>query len=235
MARYNIAEYTRSFITKKGLLKDNIPKDIYELARIVIHANCTGYRKTDALERLDSCLLETNSRAKRYGYCAYRFPVVIQLHERIMPVPADHPDYRWFVKEYQSVLRHEIAHLIAHYGCGESGHGATWKKIAIAMGDDGGRCGDGLMFGYDEVSKVYPNPKPVEYSCQDCGKLFCRSRRWAGTPRHHIECHKTKMKFGGYLLLTKHPDATATFEARQAFRRQFDLAWDHPVIEGMKD
>lgn len=218
MARYNIAKYAPSFIQPVGLLKDNIPQEIYLLAIEVINEHAiTNWRKAIAKAELNNFNLHTNSRARRYGQCDYGRRV-IQLHSRIMPVAEDHPDYVWYKKEYESTLKHEIAHLIAFHACGHSGHGAVWKKIDQAMGNDGVRCGDGKMFGYEDVATERKD-QCVHYQCQDCQYVYKRSKRWSGD-RWHIQCKQANLPNAGHLLLIKHPDMTNVQEAKRAWDRK---------------
>ncbi len=66
------------------------------------------------------------------------------------------------IKEIEATIKHEIAHAIAYIHFGHSGHGRIWKKVAIAIGDDGKRC-------YDSTKVVMPTGKYI-FECSSCHK-----------------------------------------------------------------
>lgn len=62
--------------------------------------------------------------------------------------------------EIESTIKHEVAHAIAYVYFNHTEHGKIWKKVAIAIGDDGKRC-------YDSAQVIMPKGKYI-FECTNC-------------------------------------------------------------------
>ena len=100
----------------------------------------------------------------------------ISIHENLFK-----PDQK---ANFISTLLHEVAHLIAIRIYKKYGHCPMWKKIARAIGDDGGRTAY-----YEGVIDIKHN---YTYTCLDCGYVYKTQRKLKNmTYRKHKGCqHK---------------------------------------------
>jgi len=97
--------------------------------------------------------------------------------------------------EFRDTLFHEIAHLIAYYGCDDQGHGAKWRKIFADLGyPHGKRCHSlGRLRGTTgkrRTRRVYV------YECNGCGHETRRRRKF-NDPKlwHHRGCTDIDSRF----------------------------------------
>jgi len=97
--------------------------------------------------------------------------------------------------EFRDTLFHEIAHMIAYYGCDDNGHGRDWKKIFGDLGyPHGKRCHSlGRLRGTTgkrRTRTVYV------YQCNGCAYSTERRRKWRDPGLwHHRGCIDRKSRF----------------------------------------
>lgn len=102
---------------------------------------------------LGSWSVKFDNAKKRAGLCSYL--------ERSISLSKHFIELNSF-EEIEKIIKHEIAHAISHVYFGHSGHGRVWKRVAIAIGDDGQRC-------YDSTKVAMPKGKYV-LECPNCHK-----------------------------------------------------------------
>lgn len=98
----------------------------------------------------------------RLGCCKRRKMKITLSHHYVCLNPA--PDI-------QDTILHEIAHALVPRTVENRPHGPIWRKIALAIGCNGERCGEAKMLPPKEPQHVYT------YACTNCGKAYWRRRR----------------------------------------------------------
>jgi len=140
-----------------------------------------------------------------YGYTIGKLSMT-ELHRvDVDSESAGHASYRWnrvdvhtYIfhgdvpeGEFRDTLFHEVAHLIAGYGCGDRHHGKMWRKVFADLGYPGGeRC---HSLGRLRGTTGKPRTRTVyEYECKGCGSIWT-SRRKVSAPDNwrHKGCHGT--------------------------------------------
>lgn len=96
---------------------------------------------------------EFDNAKKRAGCCSY-MTRTISLSKHFVQLNS--------FEEIEGTIKHEIAHALGHIHFGASGHCKRWKRVAIAIGDDGQRC-------YDSKKVSMPKGKYV-FACMNCSK-----------------------------------------------------------------
>lgn len=169
----------------------------------------------DVIPHLLTCIFTKHSTSAAYGYY---YPLgsnrsvslnhEISLHENLFE-----PQYK---KDFISTLLHEVAHLISYRMLKKSGHCKEWKQIAIAIGDDGGRC----AYYPGVIVKKYN----YCYTCQTCGYEFKSQRLMKNMIRRRCKtCLKKPL--GGYFTMVnmKTGKVTNYLELKQMGE---DIAWE---------
>jgi len=106
--------------------------------------------------------------------------------------------------EFFDTLFHEVAHLIAYYGCDYSGHGVKWRRIFADLGyPSGERCHSlGRLRG--TTGKLRTRTMYV-YECLGCGREWhTRKKRHAPECWHHRKCPGGREK--GYRFLRQYKE-----------------------------
>jgi len=109
-----------------------------------------------------------DNAVRRFGYCNWK-ERKISLSKVLVELNP--------IEQVQNTILHEIAHALAPLG---SGHNEVWRKIAISIGDDGGRL-------YDNAIVKTP-PKRYIATCPN-GHTALRNKKGK------ISCGKCSPKF----------------------------------------
>lgn len=100
--------------------------------------------------------LEFDFAVRRFGFCSWK-KRTISLSRKLVELNS--------VEQVTNTILHEIAHALSPLG---SGHNQVWKKIALSIGDDGGRL-------YDNAKVITP-PKKFIATCRN-GHTSLRSKK----------------------------------------------------------